>query len=61
MTDIKIFNTETKTKEIFVPLLPGQVKIYQCGPTVYWNQHIGNMRAVFVADIIKRTFLYNDF
>jgi cysteinyl-tRNA synthetase len=61
MVDIKIFNTETKTKEIFVPLSDTQVKIYQCGPTVYWNQHIGNMRAVFVADIIKRVFIYNDF
>lgn len=52
---LQIFNTETKHLEKFKPLKRGLVKMYQCGPTVYWNQHIGNMRAMFVSDIVVRT------
>jgi len=55
---LKIFNTLTKNKEIFKPLEDRRVGFYQCGPTVYWTQHIGNMRAVVMADIIDRTLLY---
>ena len=41
---MKIFNTLTRRKEEFVPLTPGQVKMYVCGPTVYNLIHIGNAR-----------------
>jgi cysteinyl-tRNA synthetase len=56
----KIFltNTLTRRKEEFIPLQKNKVGIYHCGPTVYWNQHIGNMRAVVLADIIRKTFEY---
>lgn len=58
--DIEIFltNTLSKKKELFTPITPGQVKLYQCGPTVYWTQHIGNMRAVVITDLLVRTFTY---
>lgn len=55
---LEVFNTLTKKKEKFVPLNKGQVSFYQCGPTVYWVQHIGNMRAMVLADLIRRVFVY---
>lgn len=58
---MKIFNTLTKKKEDFVPQDKDNVKIYQCGPTVYWTQHIGNLRASFVSDIVNRTLNYAKF
>jgi cysteinyl-tRNA synthetase len=60
-TDIYLYNTLSKNKEIFKSIKKGQVLFYQCGPTVYWTQHIGNLRATVIADVIVRTFLYNDF
>lgn len=59
--NIYLTNTLTKQKELFTPLVPGTVGMYHCGPTVYWTQHIGNMRAVFVADIVRRMFEYNNY
>lgn len=58
--DLEIFltNTLSRKKELFTPLAPGKVKLYQCGPTVYWTQHIGNMRAVVITDLLVRTFSY---
>lgn len=58
---IKLFNTLGRKKQIFKPLKKGQVKIYTCGPTVYWFQHIGNMRFYIFNDVLKRMFLYNDY
>lgn len=58
---IKLFNTLGKEKQIFKPLKKGYVGIYTCGPTVYWYQHIGNLRAYFFADTLKRMFLYNGY
>jgi cysteinyl-tRNA synthetase len=59
--NIYLTNTLTKNKELFTPLVPGQVGMYHCGPTVYWNQHIGNMRAVVIVDLLHRMFLYNGY
>ena len=56
--DFYIFNTLGRKKEIFKPIRKGFVSIYHCGPTVYWTQHIGNMRAVYFSDIINRAFKY---
>ena len=58
---LKLYNTLTRKKEEFKPIKKGEVLFYQCGPTVYWTQHIGNLRAAVLADIIRRTFLYNDY
>ncbi len=51
---MKIYNTLTKTKEEFVPLEPGKVKMYVCGPTVYNLIHIGNARPMIVFDTVRR-------
>ncbi|MCX6717580.1 MAG: hypothetical protein NTU76_02800 [Candidatus Taylorbacteria bacterium] len=53
-----LFNTLSREKEVFKPIKKGKVLFYQCGPTVYWTQHIGNMRAMVMADLINRTFKY---
>ncbi|MFA6361579.1 MAG: class I tRNA ligase family protein, partial [Candidatus Shapirobacteria bacterium] len=42
---MKIYNTKFRQKEEFKPIKEGEVGIYSCGPTVYWNQHIGHMYA----------------
>ena len=55
---ILIHNTLTRQKEAFTPLQKGKVKMYQCGPTVYWIQHIGNMRAAVMTDLIYKTFRF---
>jgi cysteinyl-tRNA synthetase len=55
---IHLYNTLSRKKDIFKPIKAGQVSFYQCGPTVYWTQHIGNMRAMVMADLIDRTFKY---
>jgi cysteinyl-tRNA synthetase len=60
-TPIYIYNTLTRKKDLFKPIKKGQVSFYQCGPTVYWTQHIGNMRAMVISDVINRTFKYFDF
>ncbi len=56
-----LFNTQTQKKEEFTPLNPRIVKMYNCGPTVYDYQHIGNLRAYIFADILKRTLIYNNY
>ncbi len=61
MPEIKIHNTLTRKKEKFVPLKKGHVGIYGCGPTVYWYQHVGNLRRYVGEDLIKRIFLANGF
>ena len=51
---MKIYNTLTRQKEEFVPLVPGKVGIYACGPTVYNFIHIGNARPLCVFDVLRR-------
>ena len=58
---LKLYNTLTRKKEIFKPIKKGQVKMYTCGPTVYWYQHIGNLRTYIFSDILKRTLIYNKY
>ena len=53
-----LYNTLTKSKEEFIPINSAQVGIYSCGPTVYSAQHLGNMRATFVVDLLKNTLKY---
>lgn len=52
---LKFFNTESREKEEFHPLKPGQVSLYTCGPTVYHFAHIGNFRAYMFEDLLRRT------
>ncbi len=69
---LKIHNTLTKQTEKFLPMFErasggtkedehGLVSFYHCGPTVYWVQHLGNMRAVVMADIAVRTLEYSGY
>lgn len=51
---LTLFNTLTKTKEIFTPLNPDNIGMYVCGPTVYDKAHIGNARPVIVFDVLYR-------
>ncbi|MDI6784224.1 MAG: cysteine--tRNA ligase [bacterium] len=58
---IRLTNTLTRSKEEFIPLVPGQVGIYTCGPTVYDYAHIGNFRSYLFADILRRLFEYTGY
>ena len=58
---IRIYNTLTRRKEEFVPVVPGKVGIYSCGPTVYDYFHIGNARAFVVPDVIRRYLQYRGY
>lgn len=51
---MKLYNTLTKTKEVFTPLIPGKIGMYVCGPTVYDRAHLGNARPYVVVDILVR-------
>ena len=51
---MKIYNTKTRQKETFQPLVPGQCKIYVCGMTVYDYCHIGHARVLVVFDMVTR-------
>jgi cysteinyl-tRNA synthetase len=55
------FNTLTRQKEEFVPIRPGEVGLYTCGPTVYNFAHIGNLRTYIFEDILKRVLTFNGF
>lgn len=61
MEKLRIYNTLTRTKEELKTIEPGTVKMYCCGPTVYNFAHIGNLRAYFFEDILKRVLLYNGY
>ena len=58
---IRLYNTLTRKLEEFKPLQEGKMGFYTCGPTVYWDAHIGNMRTIVNSDIIKRIFIENGY
>jgi len=58
---MKIFNTQSREKEEFVPLEPGKVKIYVCGPTVYNYFHLGNARPFITYDTLRRYLEYRGY
>ncbi|HIW55981.1 MAG TPA: cysteine--tRNA ligase, partial [Firmicutes bacterium] len=58
---MKIYNTLSRSKEVFVPVRPGRVGIYTCGPTVYNYAHIGNLRTYIFMDILRRVFAFNGY
>jgi cysteinyl-tRNA synthetase len=59
--DIYLQNTLSGTKEPFTPLVPGEVAMYNCGPTVYNYAHIGNLRSYVFSDLLRRMFEYNGY
>ncbi|MFH1236894.1 MAG: cysteine--tRNA ligase [Candidatus Aenigmatarchaeota archaeon] len=58
---LKFYNTLTRSKDEFVPLHAGEVKMYSCGPTVYDYPHIGNLRAFVFDDLLRRYLKYRGF
>ena len=59
--EIQFYNTLTKQKEKFIPLNEKEVRIYSCGPTVYKNATIGNMRTNIFQDVLRRVLKYNGY
>ncbi len=58
---MKVYNTLTREKEELVPITPGEIKMYACGPTVYNYIHIGNARPLCIFDILRRYLEYRGF
>jgi cysteinyl-tRNA synthetase len=58
---LHLYNTLTRQKEEFVPIRPGEVGLYTCGPTVYNFAHIGNLRTYLFEDILKRVLIFNGY
>ncbi|NLK43860.1 MAG: cysteine--tRNA ligase [Tissierellia bacterium] len=58
---MKLYNTLTRKKEEFVPVVEGQVSMYTCGPTVYNYIHVGNARPMVVFDTLRRFFIYRGY
>lgn len=58
---MRLFNTLTRKKEEFKPLIGNEVRIYSCGPTVYSYAHIGNLRAYLFMDLLRSTLKYNGY
>ena len=56
---LRLRNTLTRTVEPVVPLEPGRVRMYTCGPTVYRYAHVGNLRSYLLADLIRRVLVYH--
>ena len=59
--DIYFYNTLTKKKELFKPIDNKEVKMYSCGPTVYKDATIGNMRTNLFQDVLRRVLQYNGY
>ena len=59
--NLKLYNTLTGAAETFNPIKPSEVKLYQCGPTVYNEAHIGNLRTYISNDILRRVLEYDNF
>ena len=58
---LKLYNSLTNKKEEFKSIEDNKVKMYTCGPTVYYYQHIGNMRAYIFMDSLRRVLKYNGY
>src|SRR2546430_12359285 len=58
---IYLYNTLTRSKDVFRPLNPPQVGIYNCGTTVYKDIHVGNFRAFMTTDWLRRMLEYNGY
>jgi len=58
MSELRLYNTLTREKETFVPVTPGEVRMYSCGPTVYSHLHIGNYRTFIWSDLLRRYLEY---
>ena len=55
---LTLYNTKSRSNEVFTPLSDNEVTMYACGPTVYDYTHIGHMRKYVGDDILRRTLTY---
>ena len=58
---LRIYNTLTRSEEEFVPIEPGNVRMYVCGPTVYADAHVGHAMAAIVFDMVRRYLMYRGY
>ena len=58
---MKLYNSLTRTKDEFIPVEPGKVSMYTCGPTVYHFAHIGNLRTYIMEDILEKYLRYSGY
>ena len=58
---LKLYNSLSHEREDFVPVEPGEVKMYTCGPTVYHFAHIGNLRSYIMEDVLEKYLNYAGF
>ena len=58
---LKIYNTLSRSKDVFEPIEPGKVRFYVCGPTVYAEAHIGHAMSALVFDIVRRYLMYSGY
>jgi cysteinyl-tRNA synthetase len=58
VTELKLYNTLSRSLETFRPREPGVARVYSCGPTVYSRQHLGNMRPYVLADLLTRVLAF---
>ena len=58
---LKVYNTLTRKKEEFIPIDRNEIRMYSCGPTVYYFAHIGNLRAYLFMDNLRRVLKYNGY
>jgi cysteinyl-tRNA synthetase len=61
MTELTLFNTRGRKLDPFVPLVPGEARVYICGPTVYNEVHIGNLRTFLFGDLLRRSLRHLGF
>lgn len=61
MSPLQVFNTLTNKKEDFVPITPGKVLMYACGPTVYDYSHLGHARMAIVWDVVQRYLRFSGY
>ncbi len=58
---MKLYNSLTRTKDEFIPIEPGKVSMYTCGPTVYHYAHIGNLRSYIMEDVLEKYLRYTGY
>lgn len=56
--ELNLYNTLSRKKEVFTPIVPGMVGLYVCGPTVYGDAHLGHARPAITFDVLVRLFRY---
>jgi cysteinyl-tRNA synthetase len=58
MSSLKVYNSYIREKETFVPLVPGHVGMYVCGPTVSGESHLGHARPYITFDVVFRYLMH---